>query len=496
MIRLLLFLAALGLGAAGAAWVADRPGTVAWEWLGRSGSLSIGAALAWLAAAAAGLLVTTGIVRAIVTGPRRLRQRAEQRRLDHAVTAISDGLIAAASGDLVAARRAAAAAERAAPGAPLTNLLAAQTAQLAGDHRAAHERYLAMTQDPATRLLGLRGLATEAARAGDLVSRRIHVRAANRADPKLPWAASEAFDAATAERDFADALALNDAARRDRLIDKSGWKRRRAVLLTALAASSDDAEAARKAALEAHALARDLVPAALIAARLSAGPPRRALGILRTAYRAAPHPDLFAAALALAPVEPAAERLKLAEAMAGLRADHVESALGLAGTARAARQFERARKILQPFAALRPTQRVCIAMAEIEAADVDDEGLVRQWLARAVRAPRDPAWVVDGVVVSDWDAVSPVTGALDRHEWRVPDYLPPRPEIDLPAVIVAQPGPGATLAAIAAQPGSGATAAIAAASRSAAGSPTLPPAPARQLAPPRPSVPVARPALK
>jgi HemY protein len=45
---------------------------------------------------------------------------------------------------------------------------------------------------------------------------------------------------------------------------------------------------------------------------------------------------------------------------------------------------------------------------------------VRQFLAMAVRAPRDPAWVADGFASERWAPVSPVTGRLDAFEWRVP----------------------------------------------------------------------------
>jgi HemY protein len=37
-----------------------------------------------------------------------------------------------------------------------------------------------------------------------------------------------------------------------------------------------------------------------------------------------------------------------------------------------------------------------------------------------VRAPRDPAWVADGVVSERWAPVSPVSGRLDAFEWRAP----------------------------------------------------------------------------
>ncbi len=40
--------------------------------------------------------------------------------------------------------------------------------------------------------------------------------------------------------------------------------------------------------------------------------------------------------------------------------------------------------------------------------------------ARAVRAPRDPAWTADGIVSDEWEPMSPVTGKLDAFEWKVP----------------------------------------------------------------------------
>jgi HemY protein len=59
-------------------------------------------------------------------------------------------------------------------------------------------------------------------------------------------------------------------------------------------------------------------------------------------------------------------------------------------------------------------------MADIEEADTGDQGRIRQWLARAVRAKRDPVWVADGVVSERWAPMSPVTGRLDAFEWKTP----------------------------------------------------------------------------
>jgi HemY protein len=58
-------------------------------------------------------------------------------------------------------------------------------------------------------------------------------------------------------------------------------------------------------------------------------------------------------------------------------------------------------------------------MADIEETEHGDEGRVREWMTRAMRASGDPVWTADGVVSERWLPVSP-NGRLDGFEWRVP----------------------------------------------------------------------------
>ena len=71
-----------------------------------------------------------------------------------------------------------------------------------------------------------------------------------------------------------------------------------------------------------------------------------------------------------------------------------------------------------------PSQAVCLLLAEIEEGQNGDQGKAREWLARAVRAPRDAAWTADGIVFDEWEPVSPVTGKLDALQWKVPAEAP------------------------------------------------------------------------
>ncbi len=95
-----------------------------------------------------------------------------------------------------------------------------------------------------------------------------------------------------------------------------------------------------------------------------------------------------------------------------------------------------AREALKPYIDSRPQARICALMADIEEAQ-GDKGRAREWLARALNAPRDPIWVSDGVA-SPWTPVSPVSGEIVPCEWRAPFEMPEQIEPDvIPAPDVA-----------------------------------------------------------
>ena len=106
--------------------------------------------------------------------------------------------------------------------------------------------------------------------------------------------------------------------------------------------------------------------------------------------------------------------------LAALTPNSIEGPIAVATAAIEAHQFDDARSALKPLLDDRMTQRVATLMARIEGEEHGDKGRVREWLARAVNAPRDPAWTADGVVAEHWSPVSPVTGMLDAFRWRVP----------------------------------------------------------------------------
>ena len=85
-----------------------------------------------------------------------------------------------------------------------------------------------------------------------------------------------------------------------------------------------------------------------------------------------------------------------------------------------AKEFAKARTKAEAAARIEPRESIFLLMADIEEAETGDQGRVRYWMAQALRAPRDPAWVADGIVSEKWLPVSPVTGRLDAFEWKAP----------------------------------------------------------------------------
>jgi len=423
MIRAAAFFLFVLLLAAGIAWLADRPGELSLVWFGYEVRTSPTVGLLLLIVLFAIVGFVWWLVRSILRSPGALSGYLAARRRDRGYRALSNGLIAVGSGDAALALRASEEARRLLGDEPLTWFLAAQAAQLRGDAAAARAAFEAMLARPQTRLLGLHGLFVEARRQNAHEAARQYAERAVELKPGLGWAGPALLEYQAAEGDWIGALRTLGANAQAKLVDKARARRLRAVLTTAraMALESGEPEEARLLALEAHRLAPDLVPAAVLAARLSTrmGDVRRATRIVETTWKLMPHPDLAAAYAAVRPGDSAQDRLKRMQRLANLQGGHREGKLALARAAIDARAWTEARQALSELIA-EPTERVCLLMAEIEQGQHGDRGRVRDWLARAVRAPRDPAWMADGEVFQEWAPISPVSGRLDAFEWKVP----------------------------------------------------------------------------
>lgn len=424
MIRILFFILAVIGAAIGLAWFADRPGTVTVQWLGYQVETTAFVGALAIVATVVLLVLIFALLRYVFTRPAAVKAYMRERRKQQGYDALSHGLLAIGVGDRAQAQRYAAIAGRSLPREPLTALLTAQTAQLKGDRAAARRAFEAMLDRPETELLGLRGLFLEASRSSDIDSARALAEQAVKRDPRLAWGVNALFDMQAREGDYEAALDTLAVARQNGHVDQAAASRRRAVLLTAEARDLEagNPDKALAFASEALRLAPSLVPAAEIAGRIlaSKGESRQAARVVSRTWKLSPHPDLALVYAYAKPSEAPRDRLKRVKYLASIAPDDAEGPLAVANAAIEAHEWAEAREALAPYLEERPSARVCTLMARIELGEFGDKGREREWLARALRAPRDRAWIADGYVSDRWLPVSPVTGAVDAFEWKAP----------------------------------------------------------------------------
>ncbi|PSJ62017.1 heme biosynthesis protein HemY [Pseudaminobacter soli (ex Li et al. 2025)] len=426
MIRILFFLLVVFLLGLGFAWLADRPGDMVVTFNGYEYEVKLITAAVAVTAIAAAVMLLWWLTKSIWNSPYTIARYFRVRRRDRGYQALSTGMIAAGAGDAALARKMNKQAAKLirSDQEPLIQLLDAQASLLEGDHEAARTKFEEMLDDPEMRLLGLRGLYLEAERLGHREAARHYASRAADVAPQLGWASESTLEEKVEQGDWDGALKIVETQKSTRQMEPAAANRRRAVLLTAKAMSIFDTDlpAAKQAAIEADRLAPGFAPAAAVAARalFRQDDIRKGSKILETAWKAEPHPELAELYVRARSADAPLDRLARAERLQSLKQNNPESSLAVARAALDAREFKRAREEAEAAIRMRPSESAYLVLADIEEVETGDQGKVRQLLGKAMRAPRDPAWVADGFASERWAPASPVTGKIDAFEWRVP----------------------------------------------------------------------------
>ncbi len=413
---------------AAAVFLANNPGLVTVEWFGwRIEDAPVGLFVLAVVLIAYGFAVVYRWTKAFLRSPQSFGRRLQNNRRQRGFKALNQGMVAVAAGDAGEAARWARKADSLLDEPPLTMLLSAQAAQLNGDEQAAKRYFQAMLQNDETRFLGLRGLVMQSLREGDDALALDYVRQAHAMRPRTPWVVTSLFELSERTGDLEGAeRALTAAAKIKAMPQAEATSKSIALLLQrALRAAADgSADDALKLAREAHKRAPELIPQALILARLAqaAGREREARKTVERAWSRTPHPELAALYRAMAPEAGELEQVSRLKHLVAVNPEHPESHLVLAEASLAARLWGEARRHLQAAGGAEPSARVCRLMAKLEEAEHGDEAAARRWLERAGTAPADPTWVCEscGATAGDWSSHCAVCDAFDAINWRPP----------------------------------------------------------------------------
>lgn len=341
--------------------------------------------------------------------------------------ALSESMIALASGEGRVAMTRAARAEKFLARPELTTLITAQAAEMAGDTPRATAAYKALLADEKTRFVGVRGLMMQKIEEGDTATALKLAEKAFALKPRHSEMQDTLLKLQAERADWKGARGTLGAKLKSGTLPRDVYRRRDAVLaLQEARAVIDDSASieAREAAIEANRLSPDLIPAAAMAARsfIAKGEPKNATRVLKKAWNARPHPDLAAAFAEIVPDETPAARIKRFAVLTALHPDDPETRLLLAELNITAEDFPAARRALGNLASTHPNARSLAIMAAIERGEGADDAVVRGWLARALTAPRGPQWCCDRcqAIHAQWGPVCDNCAGFDTLSWREP----------------------------------------------------------------------------
>ncbi|WP_372886953.1 heme biosynthesis protein HemY [Shimia sp.] len=341
--------------------------------------------------------------------------------------ALSDGVLALASGEGRTAMEKARKAERLLKKPELTNLLTAQAAELSGDRRKATEVYKKLLGNDSTRFVGVRGLMRQQLGEGNTDTALKLAETAFALKPRHEETQDILLKLQAETGNWTGARKTLAAKLRSGSLPRDVHRRRDAVLALSQAKDIlDDAKPieAREAAIEANRLSPDLIPAAVRAAHgyIEQGKPRYATRVLKKAWEAQPHPELAAAFAAIEADEAPAARIKRFRALTKSTPDHPETRMLMAELQIAAEDFPEARRALGDLIETDPTTRSLTIMAAIERGEGGSDAVVKGWLAKALTAPRGPQWVCDNChnIHAEWAPVCDNCQSFDTLSWTAP----------------------------------------------------------------------------
>jgi HemY protein len=433
MFRALWFLAAVGLVVFALVWLTDNPGQVSMNWRGYLIEMSFAVLL--------GVVLVVSVVAALIYRLWLFMRRApgqvtgvwKNRRRGQGYKALTQGMVAVAAGDADEAQRQSKRAEVLLNEPPLTMLLSAQTAQLNGDEKAAEAFFQAMTENPETEFLGLRGLIGQATKNGDRQQALKLTRQAYGLRPKSTWVAQNLFNLQIEEGRWLDASLTGDDLVRIGSINKNDNLHRKAVLayqqgVDALA-SGDQSEAQRQFK-QAVDFDSKFIPAlcAFADVLIKQGRNRKAVQRIEKTWMTTPHPDLLEPYWRASEADDAMARMKASEKLAKTNIGHEESHVTVIVAALDARIWGEARAHLEQITGDTPDKmdaRICRLWADLEEAEHGNLDQTHIWLTRASTAKTEATWTCGscGNSTPSWSATCGNCQGFDTFSWSRPPHV-------------------------------------------------------------------------
>ena len=412
-------------------WVAGQPGEVVMDWGDYTLTIRMGA---FIALSIAVLLVTLFIYRIfrfVISIPRILRRRAEERARREGLRALTAGLSAVAAGDTHKAQKEVRRVRKYWPDEKgLPDLLAAQVARLEGREDIAQQYFQDLLENKDAAFLGVRGLLQAALEKQDEPAALALGHKALKLYPRQGRILRLVCDLEIKAQNWRMAEVLLDRAVRHGAIEKEKAESDRVALLLLQSDQARDVGAEAKALKFASAalkLAPDFAPAVekMAALYIERGELSKAAKTIEKAWKTSPHPDLVASYLASMPPKKAKDpmgKVKWIERLLKINSASAESDLAAAQVCIDMGLWGEARKYLTAAEIKSPDARVFSLYVALEEKSGSPFENVQRWRIQAASAPPAPAWVcrVSGRIYPQWQAIVLPHGSFNSLVWGDP----------------------------------------------------------------------------
>jgi HemY protein len=374
-------------------WLLQNPGTVQINWFDYAITVHTAMVVLIVLMLCITISLISWLVFKLITWPQRRHARKKYRTLERGLFQLTQGVTALAMGDDDAAHEALKKASLALPDAPLPQLLRAQLLQRQGKHEDAQVYLKALMNHAMTAPLATRRLIEQHVAEREWLEATALAEEARRETPYDRWLALTLLDLYARERESTKMLALTEGWKWQSPIAKEERHRYAALAYFMAAEKQKDPHLKAQSLRHAVGYAPDFLPAtiAYAEAMMADESPRRARKWLREAWVKGPSPLLIAPILrTLHDESPRAQERLLKPFLSG--EPHALKHLLSAEQSLTERNFARARLSLEASLAMHESKTAATRMAEVEK-ELHGPDAANVWFARAADAPASPSWL-------------------------------------------------------------------------------------------------------
>lgn len=310
----------------------------------------------------------------------------------------------------------------------LSLLINAQIAKKTGDSNLTLASYKKLLVHKDTRQVALSGIVSEKIQAGEFTVALELAKKNIELYPKNISNINTLFNLQLQEKDWKGAVKTLQVKKTMEKIPRNSFLQKEAILIF------EDAQEKHLQGFNQEALATTLVVVRQYPSFVAAlcfltdlenilGNKRRVEKLLQKAWALFPHPDLAKSYASLVKSESSEKRLRRFEPLLKTNEKDPQTIILKTELFLATTDFLKAKELISTLVNNDPDNYILTLMADVERASGATDQVVREWLTKAVYAPKSPAWICNECgYQSEWISICKSCECFDSMRWIRPPY--------------------------------------------------------------------------